>query len=220
MSIMWLAVAAVAAAAIGAVTAFAVVVTAKPRPPARTVAGSDTLTGVGTRDGFLTALDHPDGPAAVILINVDHSRTLITQVGDRAFDQLLVLVGARIAQIAARVDGALFRMRRDEFAVIVDAGTADPVRVAEAVVAAVAEPTDLHLERRTVTVTVTACAGIATTAAASTGAGAGRIVLAHADTALRHAKSIGRGRIASIADAVRRQPSPGPRPPTRPRPRT
>jgi GGDEF domain-containing protein len=111
------------------------------------------------------------------------------------------------------MDGALFRMRRDEFAVIVAAGTADPVRLAERLVAVVAEPTELRVDGRVVIVAVTACAGIAVTTA---GAGGARIVLAHADTALRHAKSVGRGRIASITDAVRRD-GPGPRPPTQPR---
>lgn len=212
MSNMWLVVAAIAAAALGAVIAYTVIVTAIRRPAAHT--GSDQLTGAGTRDGFLEALDDPDRPvpAAVILINLDHSRTLITQVGDRAFDQLLVLVGARIGHVAASMDGVLFRMRRDEFAVIVDAGTADPLRLAERLVAVVAEPTELRLDGRVVIVAVTGCAGVATTAAA----GAARIVLAHADTALRHAKSVGRGRIASITDAVRRD-WPGPRPPTQKR---
>lgn len=220
MSTMWLVIAAIAAAAISAVTAFAVIVRAKPRPTANAVTGRDPLTGIGTRDDFVDALDGPDRPGvpiAVILLNLDHSRTLITQIGDRALDQLLVLIGARLGHVAAGVDTAVFWLRRDEFAVIVNAGTADPRRVAAAMIAAAAEPAELHLNGHAVIVAVTACAGVAPTSA---GAGAARIVLAQADAALRHAKSVGRGRIASIADAVRRQPSPGRRPPTDPRPRS
>jgi len=172
----------------------------------------DQRAGIGNRDAFQHAIgvSTRDGvTVAVILINLDQSRALIARLGDRGFDQVLVLVGGRLQHLVAAVGGAAFRMRRDEFAVIVAADVAGPVRLAEKLLAAVAEPTEVHLGQQQITVTATACAGIAVSAAYPDAA---RIAVAHADRALRHAKTRGRGRVATIADVVRRDtPANGPR---------
>jgi diguanylate cyclase (GGDEF)-like protein len=170
---------------------------------ARRTAPRGQRARVGNRDAFADAIavSTRDGnTVAVILINLDQSRSLIARLGHRGFDQFLVLVGARIQHQIAAAGGVAFRLRRDEFAVIVAADVAGPVGLAETLLSAVAEPTEVHIGRRQTTVTATACAGIAISAPYPDAA---RIALAHADRALRHAKTRGPGRVATIADAVR-----------------
>ncbi|GIF47499.1 diguanylate cyclase (GGDEF)-like protein [Asanoa ferruginea] len=165
----------------------------------------DQRAVIGDRDAFHHAIDeatHADATVAVILINLDRSRQLISRLGDRGFDQYLVLVGGRLQHLTAAAGAAAFRMRRDEFAVIVAAEAARPLALANKLLAAVAEPTDVHIGHRQANVEATACAGIAISAP---GTDTARITLAHADRALQHAKTRGRGRVATIADAVRRE---------------
>ena len=160
----------------------------------------DDLTGVGDRRGFRAALaDITAGPRTVVLINLDGSRPLVSRLGDRAFDQVLVLIAGRIRHAAA--GASVFRLRRDEFAVILD----DPAgadRRAARLVAAVAEPTEVHLSGRPVTVTVTGCAGVAVAPAGADP----RVVLIHADRAMRAAKRAGRGSTATFNPAMMHGP--------------
>ncbi|WP_158244851.1 GGDEF domain-containing protein [Verrucosispora sp. ts21] len=155
---------------------------------ARHAAGRDHLTGLGNRAAFHAALAVAGRPVAVMVINVDGMRAFVGRFGDRAFDQLLVLTAGRLAHETA--GGQVFRLRRDEFAVIVDA-RADPAGQAARLVAAVAAPTDIDLGAYPVTVTVTACAGVA--AVTPHTEAERRRALVHADRALRAAKQAGRG---------------------------
>jgi diguanylate cyclase (GGDEF)-like protein len=156
----------------------------------------DDLTGLGNRTGFCAALAcaaERRRPVAVILINLDGTRAFVSRFGHRALDQLLVLTAGRLQHVAAAAGGSAFRLRRDEFAVILD----DPDRAggyAARLVAAVAEPTEIHLCRLSTTVTVTACAGVASVALPTHG---GRLLaLIRADHAMRTAKLAGRGQTA------------------------
>ncbi|MDG4795407.1 GGDEF domain-containing protein [Micromonospora sp. WMMD1082] len=165
----------------------------------------DDLTGLGNRAGFHAALAVAGRPVAVILINLDRSRMFAARFGDRAFDQLLVLTAGRLRHAASAAGGQVFRLRRDEFAVVVD-DRADAAGLAARWVAAVAEPTDIHLTGPpvtvTVTVTVTACAGVAVLAPH---VDAERLLaLAHADRALRAAKQTGRGHTTVFNPAAMR----------------
>ncbi|KAB1918889.1 GGDEF domain-containing protein [Micromonospora noduli] len=156
----------------------------------------DDLTGLGNRAGFHAALAAAVArrrPVAVIVINLDGTRTVVGRLGDRALDQLLVLAAGRLAHVASAAGGAVFRMRRDEFAVIL-ANPADAPRHAGRLVAAVAAPTDLRLTRHRITVTVTACAGVAVFTPHEDPDQ--RRALVRADRAMRAAKTIGRGHTA------------------------
>jgi GGDEF domain-containing protein len=147
----------------------------------------------------------------VTLVNLDRSRAFVARFGDRAFDQLLVLIAGRINQFASTVGGSSFRLRRDEFAVIVD----DPAEVCELaarLVGAAAEPTEIHLDGHQITITASACAGV-TTLTAHTG-GDARLALVQADSALRSAKRTGRGQVAVFTPATPHQPSEPPQPPS------
>ncbi|MBQ1052280.1 GGDEF domain-containing protein [Micromonospora sp. C51] len=150
----------------------------------------DDLTGLGNRAGLHAALAVAGRPVAVILINLDGTRTFVARFGDRAFDQLLVLTAGRLHHAVQAAGGQVFRLRRDEFAVLID-DRADAAGLAARLVAAVAEPTDIHLTGPPVAVTVTACAGVASLTPHQEAAR--RLALVHADRALRAAKQIGRG---------------------------
>ncbi len=150
----------------------------------------DDLTGLGNRAGFHATLAVAGRPVAVILINLDGTRTFVARFGDRAFDQLLVLTAGRLHHAAQATGGQVFRLRRDEFVAVVD-DRADAAGLAARLVAAVAEPTDIHLTGPPVTVTVTACAGVASLTPHQDAAR--RLALVHADRALRAAKQIGCG---------------------------
>ncbi|MET8358835.1 GGDEF domain-containing protein [Micromonospora sp. NPDC005171] len=156
----------------------------------------DDLTGLGNRGGFhaaLAAAAERRRPVAVILINLDGTRTVVGRFGHRALDQLLVLTAGRLTHVASAAGGAVFRMRRAEFAVILD-NPADAPRHAGRLVVAVAEPTDLRLTRHRITVTVTACAGVAVFTPHEDPDQ--RRALGRADRAMRAAKTTGRGHTA------------------------
>ncbi|WP_432830868.1 diguanylate cyclase domain-containing protein [Dactylosporangium sp. CA-092794] len=166
------------------------------------VAGRDTLTGLDTRAGFHTALaDGTDRPVTVIVVNLDGSRVFVAGFGDRALDQLLVLTAARVQHLASAAHGAVFRLRRDEFAVVLNdpAGGADHT---SRLLASVAEPTEILLSGRSVTAAITACAGVASsTPRADRGP---RLALVRADHAMRAAKQAGRGHTAIFGPAMMR----------------
>ena len=153
----------------------------------------DRLTGLGDRAAFYEAMTAAGQhrQVAVVLLNLDGSKAFIARVGDRAFDQLLVLIAGRVDHVVTAAGGSVFRLRRDEFGVI---ATDDAGDLAARVVDAVAEPTELHACGQMSTVAVTACAGV-TTFAAGVSADARR-GLVQADTAMRCAKRAGRARIA------------------------
>jgi diguanylate cyclase (GGDEF)-like protein len=162
-------------------------------PAAAGMRRRDRLTGLGDRAAFHEAINAAGQhrQVAVILLNLDGSTAFIARVGDRAFDQLLVLIAGRVDHVVTAAGGSVFRLRRDEFGVI---STDDAGDLAARVVDAVAEPTELHACGQMSTVAVTACAGV-TTFAAGVSADARR-GLVQADTAMRCAKRAGRGRIA------------------------
>jgi diguanylate cyclase (GGDEF)-like protein len=179
-------------------------------PAAAGMRRRDRLTGLGDRAAFHEAINAAGQhrQVAVILLNLDGSTAFIARVGDRAFDQLLVLIAGRVDHVVTAAGGSVFRLRRDEFGIIGTHDAADAGDVAARVVDAVAEPTELHACGQMSTVAVTACAGV-TTFAAGVSADARR-GLVQADTAMRCAKRAGRGRIAVFTP-----PTP-PEPPDRP----
>jgi diguanylate cyclase (GGDEF)-like protein len=164
------------------------------------LARHDGLTGLGNRLALREAVtDEAGRPTAVIIVNLDQSQTFIYRFGHRAFDQFLVLTAARVAHCASEAGGTAFRLRRDEFAVVVQnpAGVSD---LAARLVGAVAEPTEFHIYGHHPTLTVTACAGVTTVT--PRGPDDARQALVRADSALHAAKKqIGRGRVATFEPA-------------------
>ncbi|MFD6731117.1 GGDEF domain-containing protein [Micromonospora aurantiaca] len=166
----------------------------------------DDLTGLDNRTGFHAALADIVGrrhPVSVILINLDGTRAFVSRFGHRALDQLLVLTAGRLRHVASAAGGSAFRLRRDEFAVILD-DRVDAADYAARLVAAVAEPTEIQLLGPSVTVTVTACAGVASFSPYADGDR--RLALIRADRAMRVAKRAGRGQTAVFDPATMRGP--------------
>lgn len=178
-------------------------------------AGRDPLTGLGNRIAFgeaMTIAASGQCPVAVILVNLDGSRPFVSRFGDRAFDQLLVLLAGTVSHLATTTGGTSFRLRRDEFAVIVNGPVTGADDLAARLVATVAEPTEIHLGGNPLTVTASACAGVATLTAHA--AVDGRLALVQSDTAMRWAKRVGRGGVAVFEPASLRHrrgvPQPAP----------
>jgi diguanylate cyclase (GGDEF)-like protein len=176
----------------------------------------DPLTGSGSRFAFhetmATAISQRRR-AAVILVNLDGSRPFVSRFGDRAVDQLLVLIAGRVQHLAAAAGGSSFRLRRDELVAIVDGPVTDATPLAAQFLAAVAEPIEMNLVGHPLTVTVSACAGV--TAFTVNSADDARLALVRSDTAMRSAKQAGRGQVAVFEPAsVRRRGGASPSAPT------
>ncbi|MET7426640.1 GGDEF domain-containing protein [Dactylosporangium sp. NPDC005555] len=167
----------------------------------RQAAYRDPLTGLGNRAAFHRLMAQPHSRrSTVILVNIDDHRRHLRAVGERAFDEAITLIAGRIRYEAAIAGAHAFRLRRDEFAVVVraageqhdaahrhgspassDDGAGD---LAGRLVAAV--PAATGTTGGPAIVRMRARAGIAT--AAGHDEPDGRLVLAHADIALRSAK--------------------------------
>ncbi|OLB63954.1 MAG: hypothetical protein AUI10_13125 [Actinobacteria bacterium 13_2_20CM_2_72_6] len=163
----------------------------------RDQAEHDPVTGLPNRTAFVERLDGvlaAAGPAARIglcLFDLDGFRLVNDNLGPAIGDQLLAVVAERLAKCADRWGHLVARMGGDEFAILVEdpARTAEVVAVAEAALAALAEPVPLAGFR----FPVTACAGVVDQPAAP---GTAADLLRAADATLYRAKSGGRGRWA------------------------
>jgi diguanylate cyclase (GGDEF)-like protein/PAS domain S-box-containing protein len=158
----------------------------------RTQAQTDPLTGLTNRRGLEDALlavtkrgPHGASPPALILIDVDHFKTINDCFGHPAGDQVLVRVAAALRE-RLRSDDLVARLGGDEFAVL--ANTHAPERLAEALLAAIRQ---LSFEFDGTIVGVTGSVGYA----CLTGHADGDL-LAAADRALYSAKQRGRDRFA------------------------
>ncbi|GAB3832730.1 diguanylate cyclase domain-containing protein [Dactylosporangium cerinum] len=164
----------------------------------RQAAYRDPLTGLGNRAAFQQLMAAPDSRRSiVILLNIDNHRQYLQQVGSRAFDEAFTLIAGRVRFEATRAGGHAFRLRRDEIAVVCCApprhSAADRRRddviavLAGRLVAAVQAATSGTGAQGGVA--MRARAGVAT--APGHTEPDGRLVLAHADLALRYAKRSG-----------------------------
>ena len=108
------------------------------------LARTDELTGLANRRALLSALDaavSAQTPAALLLLDLDRFKEVNDTLGHHVGDQLLRLVGARLAG-AVRGTGTVARLGGDEFAVLLpDRVDRDDVRaVSDRLVAALEEP--------------------------------------------------------------------------------
>jgi diguanylate cyclase (GGDEF)-like protein len=155
----------------------------------------DSLTGLPNRVLFMERLAQAiarnrrePAPFAVILLDLDHFRTINESLGHEAGDTLLVAVAQRLLDCSRAGDTAA-RLGADEFAILVHHVThaADAARVAERVQEGLTAPIDVDGYE----VYTSASFGIALEAGA---AGEPEHLLRSADLALGAAKRAGRGR--------------------------
>jgi len=110
----------------------------------------DGLTGLANRVLFRTRLEtafqlagRVDGELAVLFVDVDDFKEVNDALGHAVGDQLLVVVGARIAEVVGTA-GTAARMGGDEFAVLLEQdAAARPEELAARIVGALAVPIEL-----------------------------------------------------------------------------
>src|SRR6266545_2794889 len=157
----------------------------------------DPLTGLPNRALFfdrLTEVLAEAGPATRVglcYLDLDGFKVVNNSLGHEVGDELLVIVAERLAKCVARWNHLVARTGGDEFAVLVEdpARDDDVVAVAEAVLAALAEPVQLA----GIPLVVTASVGVLCEPAATTTAAE---LMKAADVTLYWAKDDGRARWA------------------------
>jgi len=156
----------------------------------------DPVTGLLNRTGLLTAhatLAEADtaGPIIVVLIDLDDFKPVNDTYGHDRGDEILVEIGDRIHDIAALHGGTAARLSGDEYAALLPVRTDDLARIADTLVALIAQPVAITANGETVT--VTASVGLAFAEATDPFE---EVALRRADIAMYHAKHHGRNRHA------------------------
>lgn len=174
-----------------------------------TRAFTDAFTGLPNRmrllDRLAQALSDMDeeGSVAVLLVDLDHLRSVNDGYGRAVGDKVLIEIAHRLRD-AVPDDATAARLRSDEFAIVVrDPDSANVVRLANRLRDALAEPVEADGNR----VTVTGSIGVAF---AKSGQEPDSL-LGHADHALIHAKEKGGDRAeifgAELAEQASRRKS-------------
>ncbi len=157
---------------------------------------TDGLTGLGNRRAFDEALrqetarrGRAESPFALVLLDLDHFKTVNDTLGHRVGDEALVSFAARLRSVARQSD-RLFRYGGEEFAVLaVDSEGEGAVSLAWRVVHATAARPLAAGHRQ---VPMTCSAGVAV--AQGDDDLAGEAIVGRADAALYQAKRQGRNR--------------------------
>ncbi len=174
----------------------------------RHLAGHDPLTGLLNRRGLETELDHHiayvkryGDRGALLVLDLDHFKTVNDTLGHNAGDQLIVSV-AGLLRHRMRVSDTVARLGGDEFAILLpeaDEGTAQ--QVAAEIVKDISQKAVVlsgHQPRR-----VTASIGVVLTKSTMK---SGEEALVSADLAMYDAKEAGRDRFAMYAAGQHHQP--------------
>ncbi|MBU2669098.1 GGDEF domain-containing protein [Actinoplanes bogorensis] len=98
----------------------------------------DELTGLGNRAQFIHRIAGSGGDTAVLLLDLDGFKAVNDTLGHDAGDRLLCEVASRITGEAG--DATVFRLGGDEFVVLAARPADDIARLADRLVAAIAEP--------------------------------------------------------------------------------
>jgi diguanylate cyclase (GGDEF)-like protein/PAS domain S-box-containing protein len=174
------------------------------------LASFDSLTGLPNRNMFLAELDHTlarcrrqGSSFAACFIDLDRFKCINDSLGHDAGDQLLKLMALRLRG-ALRESDLVARLGGDEFVVLVEQGgsASDVARLAQKMLAAIAEPVTLQGSA----FTVTGSLGIALYPHDGDDAAS---LLRHADAAMYLAKDRGKNNLqfytAELADESARQ---------------
>jgi diguanylate cyclase (GGDEF)-like protein len=167
----------------------------KARDALNDLAHTDALTGVLNRRAFMAALDaqmrSSRWPAAVLMVDLDHFKSVNDRFGHGCGDDVLQEV-ARRCRSAVRVSDAVGRIGGEEFAILMPGcATAQAREAADRVCAAVrAHPVDCS-DRTSIPVSASVGGSAAFEVPAS-----GEEWLRRADEALYRSKAAGRDRVS------------------------
>ncbi len=174
----------------------------------RHLAGHDPLTGLPNRRKLESELDHHvsyvrryGDRGALLLLDLDHFKTVNDTLGHNAGDQLIISVGAALRQ-RMRASDIVARLGGDEFAILlpeVDASTAK--QVAAEIVRDISKKTIVLNGQQPRRITASVGVTLFTRALAS-----GEEALVQADLAMYDAKEDGRDRFALYASDRHHQP--------------
>ncbi len=166
----------------------------------RTAASVDVLTGLPNRRGVSRALDEAmahvraGGRYAMLLLDIDHFKTINDLMGHQAGDRALARIGRVIADDVRGVDVA-GRFGGEEFLVLLrDATRERALQIAERLRAAVEGSGLTYADGKPLTVSI----GVAYARAADRSAD----LLERADRALYRAKDRGRNRVVEATEVV------------------
>lgn len=159
----------------------------------KTLAETDPLTGSANRRQFMRFLEDLQGPASLLLFDIDHFKSINDTFGHHAGDTLLVDL-AKLVHDVLRKEDLLARLGGDEFAVVLPGvAAAGAWNIAERI----RESVDQHaIPLGTHTVHATISLGVASSVADARAVDPGTL-LHDADVALYAAKHQGRNRIHS-----------------------
>lgn len=177
----------------------------------RRLAITDALTGLRTRRFFesrlglkITEVGMERDRLAVLIVDVDHFKSVNDRYGHPAGDRVLIEIAHRLRE-ATRTGDLLARYGGEEFAVVVSgSGAAEPARIGERLRLRVAESPITLPDGELVTVTVS----VGTASFPDHGRTPTDLITA-ADRALYSAKALGRDRIALGSAVAPRAHPPG-----------
>lgn len=161
----------------------------------RKEADTDALTGLANRRALETCMatlcDGTPGAMSLVILDIDHFKTINDTLGHSAGDRALRIVAEQL-QAALRPGDFLARYGGEEFVAVLNAGAAEAMQVAERLRERI-EKVQFHSQQQPVAITLSG--GVATVHAGDTPA----TVFERADRALYQAKSGGRNRCAMLA---------------------
>lgn len=184
----------VAAIALLVLGAFALGSTMRRRPVTdelTAMAWSDGLTGLANRRRFdhdLKSVGNRGGPTAVIMVDVDHFKSVNDNFGHHKGDEVLRTIGNMLAN-QVRFNDIVYRYGGEEFCILLpDSSTEDAEHVADRIVRAARQirlPDGQHM---------TVSIGVADSARGEVG-----VAVQSADEALYEAKDLGRDQAVTAA---------------------
>lgn len=165
-------------------------------------ASHDSLTGLWNRAGLLENLTGRmtrDQDFSVLYLDLDRFKSINDSLGHTAGDEVLQIVGRRIAEVIP-TDCLAARLGGDEFVVICPGNDSSnrPYRIAERIAAAIVEP--LEVSGRLLR--IGSSSGIANGPWSASSAAE---IIGYANIALHRAKDGGRGRIDEFTNEMRNE---------------
>ncbi|MFD0481946.1 EAL domain-containing protein [Kineococcus sp. GCM10028916] len=150
----------------------------------------DSLTGLGNRAALAEALTAPDSAQSLVILELGGLDDVTDVLGVAVGEEVLRAAGANLREHVTAHGGTTFRVRHDEFAVLLPGRPEEVVTHLPAALAAIsAAPLQVTGAGR---FPVEAVAGVACVEAGLRGQEAGAMVpLVHADLALRAARATG-----------------------------